>query len=1302
MTNRAELLANGKVSQTVSLPDQSQFTSAMVPNLAFGENINTSSSEDMDIIDSTEDDESIYNFGEECENVIDEIEGTTPSLVFDFSQPLPVPSNNDKKNLAFMQLIQEFEISCQAHEKILLECFSDIKAGGYDICIRGCMQFNNENDIACIKCGEARYKNGQTSESDTRVPVRLIVQLPLARQLALCSADDKTRAEMLYHHNHQSSQDGQKADVFDGHVYQSMKHLFSGENDIAILLSMDRFNPHNVPGSVTIVHATVLNLNSTIRYEKNRMIQIAMLPSCTGPSDIWSFLESTLRNLHLLRTEGMEVKTPTTTIRAKVHVLMATDNILALAKLACHVGHTSKNGCRICHVVGQTPKHGQYFRMLPGTQTRSLESFRNYNLASSEDRKGLNSQLPLASMETFSGPFFFALDEMHGLCHGIGKQVWGLVYRKYGIKHPLCLSLATQREIGAAIVAAKSTIPTSLHGAWRDMTKNVSFFRAVDWADFLLFVVPTLVAEHVQDLVAPKCITWPGSNMQFTHELGVISRESNLNKKSLLSTADIDIGMFTINQHIIQHYLQMIDLYDPPRAYSTRSVERAIGEYSKSIKSNSQVSVNAGNIMIRLAQSRRVAELTTVANTKTPPANLLVYSAYTNGWPVTEGGDPANAECEIEFWGFLKNLTIFDSFEDRSHLSLLLKTFYDLKGEECSMLEPSIKTSRKTYLNGCIIDAAFNQSSTREACHVHVQLQVDMNSRRSRSYCPGYKHFFGKIVIFFQHVHNSKRWPLALITIYSVHLKNGLPITSVVKPKTIMIHASDIVELVGLVPSNVNGSHYIIWPSLKRGPKLTLGALIYCMLQMSISTSAPQHIDIELISCPLVLQNQSFLTSSHQNHNRVVSYSLQLASSSVDPWLHNNSNRQLSKTSSSSRDSQPVAQESNRICSSQLSWLHQLNICYPQEEWWASSCAQSQAPQQTLNCLSLQDRHSISCKTTKLGSLGWILNLKKLSLKLSQQLENFDYLLETQTMTIKLSGTKLCNLYQLIHQHITSVSPIFPSDLQPFHENSDHNNWSVSSPSIQTVSDMIQEQTRSLEPWLECGSSSSPSLSLQAAIILGTQESQYINQLVRNESSSTGSPYLSLSLGHLGPYLYQQYYLNGIPQQARQLTRLPPNATDHKVLEMVSPQQSLIDCTAHCGEGQCHCQSGIWLDFYREPLETLQGNVQYDTVDMSNDFGCDIHLLEPMKQLLSQLSIESNWLVSAQDMAEELDSNLGGSNLAECHMVSSSSEDVSGFSPNSGQSVHSPRLSQDPMAVKKLDIEACHIQTIKCKFDNTG
>ncbi|OAD68480.1 hypothetical protein PHYBLDRAFT_150653 [Phycomyces blakesleeanus NRRL 1555(-)] len=208
--------------------------------------------------------------------------------------------------------------------------------------------------------------------------------------------------------------------------------------------------------------------------------------------------------------------------------------------------------------------------------------------------------------------------------------------------------------------------------------------------------------------------------------------------------------------------------------------------------------------------------------------------------------------------------------------------------------------------------------------------------------------------------------------------------------------------------------------------------------------------------------------------------------------------------------------------------------------------------------------------------------------------------------------------------------------------------------------------------------------------------------------------------------------------RSRWLTCLPSNGTGHNDLEMVYPPWSLIGCTAHCREGQCHCRSGISPDFYEDPLETLQGNIQYDTVDVviqtlgfdtgttqcgplprsdhsssshvcvlaprpkGNSFGCNVHLLEPIEQLLSQPLMKPDWPVSAQDMAGELEDDLGGSNLAECHMISSSPEDVGGSSPNYGQSVHSFRLLQNPMAVEELNVEACCIQTIKCKFNNTG
>jgi hypothetical protein len=45
----------------------------------------------------------------------------------------------------------------------------------------------------------------------------------------------------------------------------------------------------------------------------------------------------------------------------------------------------------------------------------------------------------------------------------------------------------------------------------------------------------------------------------------------------------------------------MIEQLGPMRAYSARSMERAIGKYKKLIKSKSNVAANAGNVMVRLA-----------------------------------------------------------------------------------------------------------------------------------------------------------------------------------------------------------------------------------------------------------------------------------------------------------------------------------------------------------------------------------------------------------------------------------------------------------------------------------------------------------------------------------------------------------------------------------------------------------------------------------------------------------------------------------------------------------------------------
>ncbi|OAD79321.1 hypothetical protein PHYBLDRAFT_162397 [Phycomyces blakesleeanus NRRL 1555(-)] len=478
----------------------------------------------------------------------------------------------------------------------------------------------------------------------------------------------------------------------------------------------------------------------------------------------------------------------------------------------------SKDGCRICHVVGQSPGHGQYFRMPSAITMRTPESFKHFDEVASSSKKGLTGQSPFSLLDSFSGTFFFALDEMHGICHGIGKQVWGLV-------------------------CGKRSIPTSFHGAWINIATRSKYFRAVDWADFILFVIPTLVAERVRDQAARKALLdlVQTCNLLMSWELS--AEEKTLIKTNLvtwnayleasLAKGEVQLKLFTINQHLLQHYPAMIEAYGPPRAYSARSVERAIGEYSRAIKSNSAIGINAGNIMLGLTQIRQMRVENSITTTATVTATtLLQYVDPSAGWPIDREGSNVGTDSDIEFWGPLRNRTFVDSFGGISCLPELLQKFYESKGEECSMIEAAIKTSRKAFVNGCVIDSALDHNCVREAHNVRLQVQVDENRNIGQSYSLVYKDFFGKVVVFFEHKLNNKRWPLVLVNVYAVRLVNSIPAINNGQMKPMVVHLADVKELVGLVKSDATintitttATTYVVWPELNRGPKLSLGSL---------------------------------------------------------------------------------------------------------------------------------------------------------------------------------------------------------------------------------------------------------------------------------------------------------------------------------------------------------------------------------------------------------------------------------------------------------------------------------------------
>ncbi|OAD66149.1 hypothetical protein PHYBLDRAFT_175446 [Phycomyces blakesleeanus NRRL 1555(-)] len=343
-----------------------------------------------------------------------------------------------------------------------------------------------------------------------------------------------------------------------------------------------------------------------------------------------------------------------------------------------------KDGCHICHVVGQSPGHGQYFRMTSAITMCTLESFKHFDKVASSSKKGLTGQSPFSLLDSFSGPFFFALDEMHSICHGIGKQVWGLMCGKYGKDHPLSLSLAAQKEIGTAMVLTRRSIPTSFHSAWINIATRSGYFRAVDWADFSLFVIPTLVAERVHDQAACKALL----DLVQTCNL-IMSWELSAEKKTLIKT----------NLVAWNAYLEAL---------------LAQGFYNQSAPP-AALSHNDRSIWFPRAY-------TTVTST-----TLLQYDNPSAGWPIDREGSNVGTDSDIEFWGPLRNRTIVNSFGGISCLPELLQKFYESKGEECNMIEAAIKTSRKAFVNGCVIDSALDHNCVRETHNVRLQVQVDEN-----------------------------------------------------------------------------------------------------------------------------------------------------------------------------------------------------------------------------------------------------------------------------------------------------------------------------------------------------------------------------------------------------------------------------------------------------------------------------------------------------------------------------------------------------------------------------------------------
>ncbi|SAM02982.1 hypothetical protein [Absidia glauca] len=269
-----------------------------------------------------------------------------------------------------------------------------------------------------------------------------------------------------------------------------------------------------------------------------------------------------------------------------------------------HAGHTSHYPCHICCVRGDdaegTGRPGRYV----GALKEALRTREDFEIGTENGLLPLNPLVPLCK---FTGPMFFALDELHLIGHGIHKHLYRLLIGKYDVKGAMMkYSLGS----GAWNVVASDLLSNSIdykafENVFRLPAKQRSH-RAVDWIGLLSFIFPALIISRMHmDCIDPTIaiITF----IQYTqqHELTYDDLDImdnclhtfNLFVANAIHKNTIHVSFLTPTVHYLKHITHTIRALGPPRYYSTRCMELTIGVLKKGIRSTTEPGVNAMNVL---------------------------------------------------------------------------------------------------------------------------------------------------------------------------------------------------------------------------------------------------------------------------------------------------------------------------------------------------------------------------------------------------------------------------------------------------------------------------------------------------------------------------------------------------------------------------------------------------------------------------------------------------------------------------------------------------------------------------------
>ncbi|OAD71751.1 hypothetical protein PHYBLDRAFT_72820 [Phycomyces blakesleeanus NRRL 1555(-)] len=341
----------------------------------------------------------------------------------------------------------------------LLKSKSSVKDYEYDVCPNGC---------------------------PFQTPSASMKLMSVSDMFSQMLTDPATR-ELLHYRANRESVAGQLTNIFDGYSYKQLMQqgLFSNPDDIVIRLYTNGFiNQKKGKSSYTIVHAVVFNLVLSIRYTNEYLLQLAILPGPKKPTHLDSFLMPIISKIKDLEVHDLVIKSNGVEVcHAKIHLLLA---------FVCLVAESAKQ------------------REKPQT-TDGTECTLKIVLLLCDLWK--TSKLAILELSTFSRSSFFALDELHLVARGIGKHIYNLITvsltkeTKFFYTHPDDTLSTTEYPffiprtglvtIGNCITSSRPYISVLFQGSFDNVFSIIDSTHAVDWLDFLLYIVPTLVVPFL-------------------------------------------------------------------------------------------------------------------------------------------------------------------------------------------------------------------------------------------------------------------------------------------------------------------------------------------------------------------------------------------------------------------------------------------------------------------------------------------------------------------------------------------------------------------------------------------------------------------------------------------------------------------------------------------------------------------------------------------------------------------------------------------------------------------------------------